>query len=113
MSCDAERGGGVVGERSGLVEHDAVCPFQSKRGGPEGHQRREESVDQVGGHLINPFPHRVGGHVLPRGRRRGGTSASPGDFVSRQPRAVAVVEEDGVKAPGRFAGEEVIKEPLV
>jgi len=111
---EAERGGGgVVGGFFRLVEHDAVCPFQGEGVGPIGHQGRKEFVDEVGGHPINPFSHRVGGYVRPGGRRGGGTSKGPGDFFSHQRRAIAEGEEDGVKAPGWLAREEVIKERLV
>jgi len=70
-------------------------------------------VDKVGGHPINAFPHRVGGHVRPRGRRRGRTNEGPGDFISLHRGAIAEPEEVGVKAPGYLTREEVIKERLV
>ena len=110
---DAERGGGVGGGCTRLVEHDAVCPFQGDGVGPVGHQGRKEFVDEVERHPINPFPHGVGGHVRPGGRRRGATSQDPGHLISRQHRAVAEGEEDGVKVPGWLASDEVIKERLV
>jgi len=110
---DAERGAGVVTGLSGLVKHEAVCLFQGDSVGPVGHQGREEDMDGVGGNPLDLLPHRVGGHVEPRGRRRGGLSEGPADFIGCQLRAVAVGEEDGIEAPSWFAGEAVVKERLV
>jgi len=76
------------------------------------HQRGEQVVDQVRGHMVHPFPYRVGGHVRPGGRRWGGAGKGPANLVQRQGEAFPEREQDGVEKHGWFTGEKVIEEGL-
>jgi len=77
---------------------------------PVSHQRGKQVVDQVRGRTVHPLPYQIGGHVRPRGRRRGGAGQGPADLVWGQGEAFPEREQDIVEKPDWFTGEEMIEE---
>jgi len=106
---DAEGGDAVIGCFPRVVEHYPVGFLQGRGVEAKGDQGRHQGHDQVRGHPVDPFPYRVWGFVMTRGRRRSRSGQGSHDFGRLKNRRVFEGEEDARGTPGRAPWKEVLK----